>query len=271
MAITTGKVRASYVHIFQPRALDNEGEPKYSVTLLIPKSDTVTINNIYAEIERAKQEGAQKTFNGNIPPQCRIPLYDGDGYRQSGEAFGEECRGCMVITASAKQQPVVVGLDMQNILNPADVYSGCYIRANINFFAYNRNGNKGIGCGLNAVQKIEDGDPLGGRVSAEEAFGGINIYTGGITGGSQQGYGGNQQPQGVQQGYGGNQQPQGVQQGYGGYQQPQGVQQGYGGYQQPQGVQQCYGAYQQPQGVQQNSMIDPITGRPVSPGGVMGL
>lgn len=264
MAITTGKVRASYVHIFQPRTPENGGEPKYSVTLLIPKTDTATINRIYAEIERAKQEGAQKAFNGSIPPQCRIPLYDGDGYRQSGEAFGEECSGCMVITASAKQQPVVVGLDMQNILNPADVYSGCYIRANINFFAYNSNGNKGIGCGLNAVQKIEDGEPLGGRVSAEEAFGGANTYSGGATGGYQH-------HQGGQPGYGGYPQPQSGQQSYGGYQQLQGGQQGYGGYPQPQGAQQGYGGYQPPQGSQQNFMIDPITGHPVTPGGVMGI
>ena len=251
MVITTGKVRASYVHIFQPRASDNGGDPKYSVTLLIPKTDTVTINGIYAEIERAKQEGAQKAFNGNIPPQCRTPLYDGDGYRQSGEAFGEECRGCMVITASAKQQPVIVGLDMQNILNPADVCSGCYIRANINFFAYNSNGNKGIGCGLNAVQKIEDGEPLGGRVSAEEAFGGANAYAGGTAGVYQQ--------------------PQGNPQGYAGYQQPQGSPQGYAGYQQPQSDQQGYAGYQQPQSGQQGYAVDPITGRPVSPGGVMGI
>lgn len=268
MAITTGKVRASYVHIFQPRASDNGGEPKYSVTLLIPKADTATINSIYAEIERAKQEGAQKVFNGSIPPQCRTPLYDGDGYRLSGEAFGEECRGCMVITASAKQQPVIVGLDMQNILNPAEVYSGCYIRANVNFFAYSSNGNKGIGCGLNAVQKIGDGEPLGGRVSAEEAFGGANSYNG-STGsyqppqGSQQSYNGYQPPQGGQQGYNGYQPPQGSQQGYNGYQ-PQGSPQSYNGYQPPQGSQQGYGGYQPP-------AVDPITGRPVAPGGVMGI
>ncbi|MGN0384578.1 MAG: ssDNA-binding protein [Lachnospiraceae bacterium] len=176
MSVTTGKVRASYVHIFTPRTPDNGGEPKYSVTLLIPKSDTATLNALYADIEKAKQDGAQKVFGGNIPPQCKIPIYDGDGYRPSGEAFGEECRGCMVVTASAKQQPVIVGLDMQNILNPADVYSGCYIRASVNMFAYNSNGNKGIGCGLNAVQKIEDGEPLSMRVSAEEAFGGANTY-----------------------------------------------------------------------------------------------
>lgn len=177
MAITTGKVRASYVNIFQPRIPENGGEPKYSVTLLIPKTDAATLNAIFAEIEKAKQEGVQK-FNGNIPPMCKIPIYDGDGYRPSGEAFGEECRGHMVMTASAKNQPVIVDLNMQNIINPADIYSGCFIRASINFFAYNSNGNKGIGCGLNAVQKIEDGEPLVMRISAEEAFGGSNAYAG---------------------------------------------------------------------------------------------
>ncbi len=287
MAITTGKVRASYVHLFQPRTPDSGGEPKYSVTLLIPKTDTATINSIYVEMERAKQEGAQKAFNGNIPPQCRTPLYDGDGYRPSGEAFGEECRGCMVITASAKQQPVIVGLDMQNIINPADVYSGCYIRANINFFAYNSNGNKGVGCGLNAVQKIGDGDPLGGRVSVEEAFGGVNAYNGSTDSyqrpqGSQQGYNGYQVPQGNQQSYNGYQTPQGgSQQGYNGYQASQGNQQGYNGYQAPQGSEQGYAGYQPPQGNQQSysgyiqqpagQMTDPITGRLAAPGGVMGI
>ena len=103
MPITTGVVRASYVNIFQPRASQNGGDPKYSVTLLIPKNDTATINGIYAEIEKAKQEGAQRVFGGSIPPMCKTPIYDGDGVRPSGEPFGEECRGCLVMTASAKQ------------------------------------------------------------------------------------------------------------------------------------------------------------------------
>lgn len=176
MAITTGKVRASFVHIFQPRQQD-DGDPKYSVTLLIPKTDVNTLNAIYGEIEKAKQEGTQKVFGGSIPPGCRIPIYDGDGVRPaSGEPFGEECKGHMVITASAKLQPSIVGLDMQPIINPSEIYSGCYIRVSINFFAYNQRGNKGVGCGLNAVQKIEDGEPLTTRVSAEEAFGGSNAY-----------------------------------------------------------------------------------------------
>lgn len=239
MAITTGKVRASFVHIFQPSIPQNGGDPKYSITLLIPKGDAAALNSIYAEIEKAKQEGVQK-FGGSIPPMCRIPIYDGDGVRPtSGEPFGEECRGHMVMTASAKLQPSVVGLDMQNILNPADVYSGCYVRANINFFAYNTNGNKGIGCGLNAVQKIADGEPLTARVSAEEAFGGANAYQAG-----------QYQPQGQYM-------PQG--------QMSQPVYQPQAQYQQ--------GAYPMQQGAPQNNaqQIDPITGKPMLTGGIMGL
>lgn len=257
MAITTNKVRASYVNIFQPRVPENGGDPKYSVTLLIPKTDTATINAIFSEIEKAKQDGAQKAFNGNIPPMCRIPIYDGDGYRPSGEPFGEECKGCMVMTASAKIQPSIVGLDMQNIINPAEVYSGCYIRANINFFAYNSNGNKGIGCGLNAVQKIEDGEPLTARVSAEEAFGGANTYTG-------MGTAMPAAPGAAAMGYAapvsGMQQP---------YQMPvmnapaqQPVQMPY---------QQAGQVPIQPVPYQAQQQIDPITGRSLLAGGVMGL
>ena len=251
MAITTGKVRASYVNIFQQRVPENGGEAKYSLTLLIPKTDVATLNAIYAGIESAKREGTQKVFNGAVPPMCRIPLHDGDGFRPSGEAFGEECRGHMVMTASAKLQPSIVGLDMQAILNPADVYSGCYVRANINFFAYSTNGNKGIGCGLNAVQKIGDGEPLTARVSAEEAFGGINAYTG--TDGAPV-------PPYAQPG-----------QAYVPQQAPPVYAQGVQPYM-PQQAPPVYGQQGQPYGYPpQGQQTDPITGRPLLNGGVMGI
>lgn len=256
MAITTGKVRASYVSIFQPSTPQGGGEPKYSVTLLIPKSDTATIHGIYAEIERAKQEGAQKKFGGNIPPVCKIPIRDGDGPRASGEPFGEECRGHLVMTASARLQPSIVGLDMQNIINPAEVYSGCYIRANINFFAYKTNGNCGIGCGLNAVQKIEDGEPLTARVSAEEAFGGSNAYNAVPA---------MPYPRAVPAGI---QYPQMLP---GGYQQP--VSTAYPA--QPAPAPMAFPQQPVPAPVsypqQAGGQIDPITGRPMLTGGVMGL
>lgn len=180
MSITTGKVRASFVNVFTPQAPIGGGEAKYSITLLIPKTDVTTLNAIQAEIERAKQEGVSRVFGGTMPAMVKSPLYDGDGVRVNGEPFGEECRRCMVLRASSKDQPSVVDLSVQPILNVHDVYSGCFVRASINFFAYNQNGNRGIGCGLNAVQKIEDGEPLTSRVSAQEAFGGNNAYAGGF-------------------------------------------------------------------------------------------
>jgi len=176
MALTTGKVRLSYVHVWEPQTPQSGGDPKYSVTILIPKNDVNTLNAIYAEMENVKQSGISSVWGGNLPPIVKSPLYDGDGVRPSGEPFGPECRGHMVITASSKTQPQIVDLNVQPILNRADVYSGCYGRVNINFFAYNQAGNKGLGCGLNCIQKVEDGEPLAGGVSAQEAFGGSNTY-----------------------------------------------------------------------------------------------
>ncbi len=262
MAVTTGKVRASFVHIFTPRVPDNGGDAKYSITLLIPKTDAATLNAIYADIERAKQEGAQKCFGGNVPPGIRTPIYDGDGYRPAtGEPFGPECRGHMVLTASSKDMPFVVDTGMQTVLNPADVYSGCYVRANINFFPYN-NQSKGIGCGLNGVQKIEDGEPLTMRVTAEEAFGGVNAYAGATQYGVQPAY----QPQAPQQyqqpAYGA--QPQG-------YAVLQGALAGQPSYQPQPAYQQMQSQPQQGAYGVPAQQIDPITGRPIVNGGVMGV
>lgn len=273
MPITTGKVRASYVNIFQPRIPENGGDPKYSVTLLIPKTDMATLNAIFAEIERAKQEGAQK-FNGSIPPMCKTPIYDGDGYRPSGEPFGEECRGHMVMTASSKNPVVIVGLNMQNIINPAEIYSGCYIRASISFFAYNSNGNKGIGCGLNAVQKIEDGEPLAMHISAEEAFGGGNAYGSmPVQGVVNSGYGGMSMQNIGSSGYGGMSMQSTGSSGYAGMTMQNIGNSSYGGV-----PAQSTGTPMQTQGAGAmtglpgtGQQIDPVTGRQVLNGGVMGI
>lgn len=243
MAITTGKVRLSFCHVWQPQVPQGGGEPKYSVTILIPKSDATTINALYAEMEQAKQAGVNNTWGGTMPPIVKIPLYDGDGVRPSGDPFGPECRGHMVITASSKAQPQVVDLNVQPILNQAEVYSGCYGRVSLNFFAYNQAGNRGIGCGLNCVQKVADGEPLSGGVSAQEAFGGSNAYAGAAQ--ARPGMAGGLTPA----------TPGGATYGY---QVPvPGMPAGY--------PQQAYPQQSQP------GQIDPITGRPLMQGGVMGI
>lgn len=169
--VMTGKTRFSYVHLLKPYAHDPKNEAKYSVTLLIPKSDTATKAQLDAAIAAAVAAGKSDKWNGVIPPVVATPVWDGDGVRPSGEAFGEECHGNWVITASSKQRPGIVDVNVQPIIDENEIYSGMYGRATIRFFAYASNGKKGIGCGLNNVQKLGDGDALGGHSSALADFG----------------------------------------------------------------------------------------------------
>ncbi len=169
--LTTGEVRISYEHLLKPYAQQPGAEEKYSVTVLIPKSDVATKQRLDAAVQAAISEGVASKWGGVRPPQPSIPIHDGDGLRPNGEAFGEECKGCWVMTASSKQRQDIVDANMNPIIEPTEVYSGMYARVCLNFFAYNSNGKKGIGCGLGPVQKTRDGDPLGGRITAAEAFG----------------------------------------------------------------------------------------------------
>lgn len=169
MSLVTGKVRFSYVNVFEPREIG--GEKKYSVTLLIPKSDTQTYQNIMAEINKILQESISSVFGGVMPSNPAIPVYDGDGLRPNGEAFGVECKGHWVLSAKSNNAPEVVDAGINPIISKNEFYSGCYGRASIRFYAYNKNGNKGVGCGLGNVQKLEDGQPLDGRTTASEDFG----------------------------------------------------------------------------------------------------
>ncbi len=168
--IVTGEVRLSYVNVFQPKAPQNgQGEPKYSVTVLVPKTDVSTKQAIDAAIQQAINEAREKGIQ--LPPMPAIPIHDGDGRRQNGEEFGAECKGHWVFTASSKNKPEVVDANLQPIISPTAVYSGCYGRVSLRFYPYNSAGRKGIGCGLGNVQKLRDGELLGGGTTAKEDFG----------------------------------------------------------------------------------------------------
>lgn len=170
--VVTSKVRLSYCSLFQPRAAEEGGEEKYSCTILIPKSDKATIAKVKAAIEAAKAAGADKLKdkNGKMPATVKIPVHDGDGEKPNGGEYGEECKGHYVINASSKQKPGIVDSQLNEIIDSTEVYSGCYGKVSINFYAFNTKGNKGIASGLNNVQKIADGDYLGGRSRAEDDF-----------------------------------------------------------------------------------------------------
>lgn len=163
--VITGKVRLSYAHLFKPVALSEDQDPKYSVCLLIPKSDKATLKKINAAIEAAKQAGAS-LWGGKVPNNLKTPLRDGDDERPDQPEY----ENCYFINASSKTAPGVVDKDVQPILSSTEIYSGCYARASVNFYPFSKAGNKGIACGLNNVQKIADGDYLGGRSRAEDDF-----------------------------------------------------------------------------------------------------
>lgn len=164
--VITGKVRFSYVHVFEPEAIDESSEKKYSVSIIIPKSDKETIGKIQKAIEAAAEEGQAK-FGGKTPKALKTPLRDGDLERDD-EAY----KNSMFLSAKSGQRPGLVDKDLQPIIDPQEFYSGCYGRASLSFYAFNVNGNKGIACGLNNLQKLEDGERLGGGSSAVDDFGG---------------------------------------------------------------------------------------------------
>lgn len=174
-AVTTGKVRLSFVHLFKPYAFQPGQEEKFSTTILVPKSDTETKAKIDAAMSAAIEKGIKDNWNGVRPPILNTPVYDGDGTRPSdGMPFGDECKGHWVFTASSKVDypPEIVDVSGNRIISPSEIYSGIYARVHVNFYPYAFGGKKGIGVGLGPVQKISDGEPLGGgAVSASAVFG----------------------------------------------------------------------------------------------------
>jgi hypothetical protein len=157
------------VNAWEPKSI-NGGAPKYSVSLIIPKSDTKTIEKIQAAIQAAYEEGQSKLKgNGKSVPALTVlktPLRDGDAERPDDEAYADS----YFVNANSGTAPGIVDADRQPIIDRSEVYSGVYGRASINFYAFNSNGNKGIACGLNNLQKIKDGEPLGGKSRAEDDF-----------------------------------------------------------------------------------------------------
>lgn len=162
--VTTGEVRLSYAHIFEPHAMEGN-EPKYSVSVIIDKNDKETLKAIKEAVNQAKEDGKGK-WGGKVPPTLKTPLRDGDEERPDDEAY----KGCYFLNASSKNKPGVVDKDVHPILDATEVYSGCYARLTLNFYAYNASGNKGVAAGLGNIQKLKDGEPLGGFTRAEDDF-----------------------------------------------------------------------------------------------------
>lgn len=167
--VTTGKARFCYANVWQPKKNDS-GKEVYSVTIVIPKSDDLTYKKVMTAIESVYNESADilKGTKKTVPSlgDIKIPLRDGDEEREGDEIFA----GCYFINATSIYAPGIFDADRNVIVDKEQVYSGCYGRASISFYAYNKKGGVGIACGLRGLQKLEDGEQLGGFANVADDF-----------------------------------------------------------------------------------------------------
>lgn len=172
--IITGEVRLSWPELFEPKVPPNGTEPKYSVMLLIPKSDKKTMDALF-KAEKETAEERKEIFGGKVPAKLRSIIHDGDGEDDNGEPWADrypERKGhyFMSVSANERFRPGVVDAQLNPIIDPAEVYSGVYARVSLNSFAYSASGNRGVSFGLRNVQILRDGEPLGGASKPEDDF-----------------------------------------------------------------------------------------------------
>lgn len=158
--------RLSYPALFTPKAAPGSTQEKYSASLIIPKSDTETLNKIEAAIDAAKKQGQAEKFGGKLPANLKTPLRDGDAERPDDAAY----KNAYFLNASSNNKPQVVDRSVKDITDATEVYAGCYVNVSVNFYPFNTSGNKGIAAGLGNVQKFKDGDALAGGAKAEDEF-----------------------------------------------------------------------------------------------------
>lgn len=154
----------SYFHGWKPTSINN-GPERYSISVLIPKPDTETVKAVNEAIDAAIEEGVAK-FGGKKPNNAAIKLPLRDGDTECDDAY----KGHYFINANSTTPPQIVDKYVKPILDRNEAYFGYYARVSLNFYAFNSNGNKGVACGLGNIQKIRDGESLGGRSSVTDDF-----------------------------------------------------------------------------------------------------
>lgn len=171
--VVTGVVRLSFNHLFEPRANDDGTPGRYDCCLLIDKTDEETIKCVNEAIKNAKAKGVTEKWGNKVPANLQTPLHDGD--EKEDDQYSSDFVGKMYLNPKSKQKPGMVDKNCAPIMDPEDLYSGCYILAALSFYPYNVNGKRGVGVGIDNVMKIRDGEPLGGRASADSDFGGVQV------------------------------------------------------------------------------------------------
>jgi hypothetical protein len=161
--VMTPQFRVSFPNVLRPgKPMKAGDEPKYGVTMLFPKGQDLSKMKAAAHAACVESWGADQS---KWPKNFRNPFRD-----QSEKAFEGYEAGAIFVTAKSKNRPGLVDVNVLDIIEEKDFYPGCYARATVNAFCYEYMGNKGVAFGLNNVQKLKDGEPLGGRTRATDDF-----------------------------------------------------------------------------------------------------
>jgi hypothetical protein len=157
--------RASFPNLMKPKLNEMSGKSEYSVDILFDKKTDLT------KLKELLEKTIKEKWGTKVPKVLNNPIKDGDGTKKNGEPYGPEYHGCFFITVKNTRKPGVVDSQNQDILTEEEIYGGCFIRASVNAFAYDRSGNRGVSLSLNNVQKVKDGEAFGAaRVSAADEF-----------------------------------------------------------------------------------------------------
>lgn len=168
--VVFGPCRLSYTHVFTKYAPDGDTDNgKYMTNVLIPKSEKQTVKALQQAIEAAKKAGIVSKWGGKEPKNLELPLRDGDTDKDD-----EVYEDCFFINAKSSTRPGICDKNKNPIVDEEEIYSGVYAYVSVSFYPYDKNGNRGIACGLNNIMKFKDGERLGGRTSAENDFADID-------------------------------------------------------------------------------------------------
>lgn len=165
-----GPCRLSYTHVFNRYNPDgDQADGKYMTNVLIPKDEKETIEAINKAIAEAKKQAIVSKWGGKEPKKLDMPLRDGD------EKDDENYESHLFVNAKSNTRPGIVDRKKVPIVDEEEVYSGVWAIVSVTFFGYDKNGNKGVACGLNNIMKFKDDEHFGGRVSAESDFGDVDL------------------------------------------------------------------------------------------------
>lgn len=168
--VTTGKVLLSYAYLWKPKADPDrpDEKPKYQCQIRIDKKDKQTVAAIKRAIKAVEAEMITKVFGGKTPKKAiKNTLKDGDVEKDE-----EEYEGIYYMNVSSNRRPPMVDRHLEPITDEEEIYSGVYARVCLNFYYYDRKDGKGITAGLESIQKVANGERLGGGGgNVEDDFG----------------------------------------------------------------------------------------------------